>query len=510
MTFHSILFDRTAPQPAGSTPVPACFADLNLDQLVSAVTAGREEYELGEFFYQPIHDPTLIGYRHEVVRDLQTPVLRGAIEEFATTMRQVREKLTQSDKLHYPYQKQSLFLVAAQLYSAAVARLSRDPALAEAPSKGFRDLHTFLEDYVESMAFTTLVADADHLHDSLAAVSYCVLLNGNRITVTRYAGQADYTAQVEATFEKFKQGAVKDYRVSIPDYLDMNHVEAGVLDLVARLYPDTFAALTKFFTTHRSFTDDTIVGFDRQVQFYTGYLHLIERLERDGLSFCLPTISPDSKNIRASGTFDLVLADKLAGTNGGVVTNDFSLSGPERILVVSGPNQGGKTTFARTFGQLHYLASLGLPVPGSSSELFLPDQIFTHFEREEDPTALRGKLEDDLVRIHTVLEEATDNSIVIMNELFSSTTLADAISLGTAVLASLIGRGCLGVCVTFVDELSRLGEATVSLVSAVDPDDPTTRTFKLERRPADGLSYAVTIAEKYGLTYARLAERIAG
>jgi DNA mismatch repair protein MutS len=148
------------------------------------------------------------------------------------------------------------------------------------------------------------------------------------------------------------------------------------------------------------------------------------------------------------------LATTLIRDGAPVVGNDIELTEPQRILVVTGPNQGGKTTFARMFGQRHLLASLGLPVPAQRACLVLPDRILVHFEREERLESLRGKLDDELVRVRDLLAQARDRSLLVMNESFSSTTLADSLFIGTKVLERVSDLGALCVYVTFVEELA--------------------------------------------------------
>ena len=509
MRFHSILFDRQEDSVgADEWEEPAFFADLNLDQVLASMISGREEYNLRPFFYAPLRDAAAVRYRHDILRDLEKDAIFASVGEFAARMRDMRAKLAQAGKLHYTYQKERLFLDAVDVYCGAVRSLAADLTRLDVQSDGFLACHEYLVKYTESEDFAALVAETQKLHDDLARVRYSIHIKGNRVKVDRYGGEPDYSAEVEQIFAKFKQGAVKDYRVKFADYLDMNHVEAQVLELVARLHPDVFLALDDYCNRHRDYLDAMIGVFDREVQFYLAYLRYIAPIRSAGLAFCYPDVSARSKEVRACAAFDLALARKLTGERSAVVCNDFYLQDPERILVVTGPNQGGKTTFARMFGQLHYLASLGYPVPGTAARLFLPDRMFAHFEREEDLQTLRGKLEDELTRIYDILEQATSDSIIVMNESFTSTTLGDALFLGQEVLKQITELGLLAVCVTFVDELATLNDATVSMVGTVLPDDPAQRTFKIARRPADGLAYAAAIADKYGLTYQRLKERI--
>ena len=107
----------------------------------------------------------------------------------------------------------------------------------------------------------------------------------------------------------------------------MDHVEARILGLVARLYPEVFQALDEFCARHAGYLDETIRVFDREVQFYAAYLDFTAPMKAAGLEFCYPAVSAGSKQISARRAFDLALAAKLMPRAAAVVRNDFYLAG---------------------------------------------------------------------------------------------------------------------------------------------------------------------------------------
>ncbi len=513
--FHSILFpsEEQVLPPSGGVFLDYV-KDLYLDQIIDPILNNRKDFELESFYYSPLRDEETIMYRQRVTRDLENERTRHLIATFSKSindvsrsMREVQKALTSKQSYENNYLTKGRLLDDADRYCIALTNVLRDMQDCPLSSEGMQNFVGFLAHYFHSEEFGELFNHVKRLREEFSKVEYCMYIKGVTVHVRKYEGQEDLSKDILRLFEKFRQGDVKDYRNQLSEEPSAHHVEAAVLDMVATWYKDIFEDLDDFCNYHVKFMDETIVRFSQEVQFYLSWWDYIHPLQQKGLPFCYPMLSPSAGHLYAQHFFDLALASKMH-SNGTPVTNDFSLTDPEHIIVVTGPNQGGKTTFARAFGQVHYLAALGLCIPGSEAQLLLFDKILTHFWREEDLSTLNGKLQDDLLRLFHLLEQASAQSVIIINEIFASTTLSDAILLGNRMMDSIAKIGAPTVCVTFIDELAQHGVETVSMMSTVKQEDPTIKTYKIIRKPPDGLAYAMHLAGKHGLTYDQLCGRL--
>lgn len=510
MTHTSILFPerREHAIPENSFLSDSVLKDLNLELVISDLCAQKSTYNIRSFFFLANPDLETITFRQSVFQDLDTGSLKQEIEKACQTLMSMHFSQKNYADFYYEYQKQWWFLDSVRYYCQAVSCLMETLVKNSLSSSGLNRFRDFLQAYTSSTFFTELQKQAKELTIQLTQLTYSMTIKDDHITVYPFAGDADYTQIISDLFAKFSLDPVNDFRTSFNELPQMNHVEAGIINLVAKQHPQIFNALSSFSQKNHNFIDEHIAEFELEIQFYLAYLDYIAPLKNISLPFCYPQFNVTKNRINAYHCFDLALAKKLAGENKEVVTNDFYLENNERVIVVSGPNQGGKTTFARMVGQIHYLAALGLPVAGNQACLFLFDHIYTHFEREENVATLHSRLQDELLRIYDIISEMTPRSIVILNEIFTSTTTHDALFLSQQILDKITDADSLCIWVTFIDELASFSEKAINMLSIVDAHDPTKRTFHLERKRPDGKAYAFTIAEKYQLTYEDLQIRI--
>ena len=507
--FQSILFDGQGSHTL-CNEMPGCFKDLNLNQLVDSVCEKEKNINLAPLYYTPLENPEDIIYRQEILKDLLYKDNNEIIDCFSEEMCKLselldraKEDLNSGDSWKCNYLLYGHFLEYGERYCESIKNLKKKIPEMNLQSDGFKMISKSIEDLCNSDFYAELSQTQNKLRTAFSRERYCMFIKNETIHFKKYEGEENLSEKITSLFKKFSLEKGKSYRREFEERPYADHVEAKVLQCLSRIYPELFSELEKYVKKFSDFIDTGLLNFCREVRFYISWIDEIKGLMKYGLSFCFPKFGND--DLYCNGFFDMVLSGKIGDAT---VTNDFYLKKPERIFVVTGPNQGGKTTFARAIGQIHYLASLGLNIPGRSAELILPQNVLTHFEREETLSSGNGKLGDDLNRLKQVLENATEKSVIIINEIFSSTVYEDAVKLGEYMIKSLKERGSFCVIVTFLDKLAEYGPETVSLMSTVDSENPEIRTFRIIRKPPDGLAYSMTLADKHGLRYEQILRRI--
>lgn len=188
-----------------------------------------------------------------------------------------------------------------------------------------------------------------------------------------------------------------------------------------------------------------------ELGFYMGALNLHSELAGRQCPTCRPRVeTSDGCTLSAGGLYDAVLALRLREAP---VGNDLRADG-RRLVVITGANQGGKSTFLRSVGLAQIMMQAGLFVAAQSFAADVRDQVLTHFRREEDATMSSGKLDEELARMRAIVETATPASIVLCNESFAATNELEGSRIAFEIVRGLLDSGVKVLYVTHMYELA--------------------------------------------------------
>lgn len=167
--------------------------------------------------------------------------------------------------------------------------------------------------------------------------------------------------------------------------------------------------------------------------FYIGGIHLWEKLRESRNALCFPELTEDRQR-SYRGLYDGSLV--LDG-NERIVPNTIA-SENQRMWLITGANQGGKTTFLRSIGLCQLMAQCGLFVFAENCRIPVKHQIFTHFGREEDRNLRSGKLEEELLRMDRIVDKIMPGDMLLSNESFSSTNDRDGSEIFIGIVQGLL------------------------------------------------------------------------
>ena len=172
-----------------------------------------------------------------------------------------------------------------------------------------------------------------------------------------------------------------------------------------------------------------------ELAFYTGVVNLANHLENLGMPFCIPKVLPKETFDRS---YDNLYDVALAITKKSKVDSNILEESNKRLYLISGANQGGKTTFLRSLGQAQIMAQSGILVGASKFEVPIRIHIYTHFKKEEDQNIKSGKLDEELLRMNDLINHMDPFSLVLFNESFSSTNEREGSRINKDIVDSLI------------------------------------------------------------------------
>jgi hypothetical protein len=478
-------FDAQTPRP------PAQFAqDLELDVLLGAMAAG-DRYLLdimtGAFAAAWSNDVPTIRYRQEVLKDcLDNPALVRAF--YAIAIEPFSRERGWDFNL-YGHDPASMVGSGVRTLQSCLDVLERLRRTCSAnagsfASRGFRQFVATLEHDLDDNYLRAARADLANLTFRKGLLLSARVGDGGKAVGTMLRkpqprdlswvrkaltpGAANYTLQLHPRDDAGAQA--------------FGELQGRGLSLISDAIYQSAEHVLGFLKALRA-----------ELAFYLGGLNLKEQLDRIGEPVAFPDPAQEASRFACRNLRDVCLALTMGKP---VVGNDVEANG-KRLVVITGANRGGKSTFLRSVGLAQLMMQCGLFVTADVFASSLHTGLFTHYRREEDRSMRSGKFDEELVRMSAVADQIHRGALMLFNESFAATHEREGAEIARQVVSALLDSDVTVFFVSHMYEFSRplLDDPHVRFLRA-DRDAEGARSFRLLEAKPLSTSFGTDLYER--------------
>ena len=446
-------------------------ADLELKRILANMAQGDETiYDACEAaFFRPLQAKEEIGYRQKNLCDaLKNPDAVRRLYEITVETEKQRRSSWHWLSSAYLSSTFSSAVELLKLYTEMLMELRfvADSKLSGFQSEGFRKLLTMLQRELDDDYFAEVRAHLNDLKDR----------DGTLVSATL----GNYLQGVDYVFRrKIRQGFWRRWHFS-PSFTLAARDDAGAIDLGKRR-DRAINEATNALAQAAEHLEGFFAMLRSELAFYVGCLNLADSLRALGMAICIPDLIPLERQDRSwQELYDVSL---VLTKNEAVIGNELTTEN-KRLYIITGANQGGKSTFLRSIGQAQIMAQCGMFVGAKNFSAPIRNGLFSHFKKEEDTAMKSGKLDEELSRMSMLADHLLSGSLMLFNESFAATTEREGSEICRQITQALIDNGVEVFSVTHL-----------YTYASTFLNDPNTQFLRAQRLDNGERTFRVTAGE---------------
>lgn len=506
--------------------------DIQAERLSRYFSPHSFQFSLN-IFKELCTDERVINYRLDIIEDLLThprlaAVIRSVIGNILDNNRNNMKDAGAPDSFAALSARiDSLDLFIGETEKAAAYFEGEGRTVKSAALKGVEDYFLSVK---SSDSFSELKADTKSLKEAFSARirSVTVAINFNEEMRPVSAGIVSvsdtHASEKPSLFDRilYRRAKYADINVSklhtkfIGDTKDPSDIDKKLFEELEKIASGYLSDLE---SAMNSYLDIDLSGLGvlvQQLDFLEKGAELVRLAEAKGLKMCRPVILPMSdRRMRCRGLFDINLFRSAVAAKPDkkgdelIIANDLELNDETGFYLLSGANNGGKTTFVRAAGLCQLFAQAGLYVPCGECEISPVDCIFTHFPKEEEVGINTSRFTEEVKDLKRIAENITEYSLLFMNESIQSTTPAECLDIAEEFVRIFTIIGARGIFATHLAELAKRIDSinsdpdcrskTGSLTVTVN-EETGERIYRIVKAMPSGSSYAYSILKQFGIS----------